>query len=172
MTENICGRAMHKNGKYPLILICFWGLFFGILGINADVRAMKLGSACSTEIQLIPAKDQYKVGESLKARYHNPCLSPVYLLKASGVSPIMTLQKWDGQQWRNINTNRRGIGGISAISHLKLDFAESFEISFPTNRLIENGEEIAGVYRYQISVKSAPDSEGSTTITSPLFEIW
>jgi hypothetical protein len=135
-----------------------------------EASAKSLISACSTEIQLIPDKDQYMIGEALKARYHNPCLSPVYLLKASGLAPVMSLQKWDGQHWNIVNTGRRGVGGISAISYLKLDFAESFEVEFPTNRLIDNGIEIAGVYRYIVSLETSQNGKESTTFTSPVFE--
>lgn len=165
MNKSINRKSLHL---FVLVLASF---SFGFMN---ELNANESKPLCNSEIQLVPSKDVYDVGEPVVARYHNPCINPVYLLKASGLSPIMVLQKWDGEKWQGVDLRSRrmiGITGTSASSHYELDFAQTYEVTFPTKRIIENSLEIRGIYRYSMSVKNAPSQTESMFVTSPVFEI-
>lgn len=151
-------------------LACFLFVFL-VQGLTDTSKGHIKGQFYRTEIKLVPEKTHYHVSESFTAVFRNNYGNTIYVVKASGTSPLMVLQKWDGENWGRVNTARRGVGGIQAVSYRELNFGEDLKSQFPADRLIENEVNVPGLYRYILTFFPSQNRDERIVVTSPEFRV-
>lgn len=124
-----------------------------------------------TEIFLEPDRTHFYVNDPIRVVFRNDFGRPVYVIKSSGLAPLLVLQKWNGENWQRVNTARRGVGGIQVKSYHELNPRESLTSQFPYERLSENEVDIPGMYRYVISFYTDRNRTDRVTAFSPEFRV-
>lgn len=157
----------------PMNFLSFPGLFLFLLFLvtPASENSQYNSSILFDDIHIYPDYSEFRASEQITAVFENIYVGRIYLVKRSSISPILRLQKYDGNKWSNANTARRGIVGNQAISYRELRFGESIDTTFPTQILIENDEEITGFYRYRLSYSLTRNSSDWRTVYSREFRI-
>ena len=140
-----------------------------VSGLTDTEKGFTTNQYYSTEIRLVPDKSSYHAREPFKAIFRNDFGNTIYVFRSSGISPLMILQKWDGEEWRRVNTSRRGVGGILAVSYHELNPGEVLETQFPAERLVENGVSVPGLYRYILTFYPTPNRDQRIVVTSSQF---
>ena len=123
------------------------------------------------ELELIPNQRVFYQNEPITVVFKNRYASVIYLIRRSSNSPILQLQKFEQNRWRNVSTARPGSGGTQVVRFRELGFGDSMSIDFPAERLVELGNEISGIYRYRLSYSMHRNTSDMVTVYSPEFEI-
>lgn len=159
----------HANMTYNSVSYLLISLLF--ISLTTSISHEYRSQIYNFEIRLVPNKTHFTIDESITAIFVNNFGRSVYLVRSSG-APIRPLQKWDGKNWRRVDTSRRRGSFQQVVSYIELKPGETYEMRFPGNRLTElDNIEVSGIYRFSITIVPDKYFDERVTITSNEFRV-
>jgi hypothetical protein len=154
--------------KYYLLTHVLLSLLL-ISVISPNLNASS-GQSLNIQIQLDPDQEIFTGEERITAFFRNNYGRTIYLVRSTG-GPVRPLEKWDGEQWRRVNTTGRRGTFTQAVSYNEIHPGRTYEMKFPRKRLEELGKEISGLYRFSVTITPDKNSDTRITIKSPEFHV-
>ena len=103
------------------------------------------------DFRIEPSQYSFQVGDEIKAVLINQTWDDLFIVIPNGCG-IKPVQKFKDGEWRTVNTGRKGVSCTQSIIYSRVKSNSERAYQFPWERITKNGYELAGRYRFCISI--------------------